>query len=40
MVQRTNHLMYILNKGMPCLDVLVLVKEISRCFEWLRERIN
>ena len=32
MVQRTNHLIYILNKGMPCLDVLVLVKEIFKVF--------
>lgn len=32
MVQRANHLMYILNKGMPCLDVLVLVKEIFKVF--------
>ena len=32
MVQRTNHLMCILNKGLPCLDVLVLVKEIFKVF--------
>ena len=39
MVQRTNHLMCILNKGLPCLDVLVLVKEIFKVF-WMAQRTN